>query len=69
MHELIDYLTEYELSLAEEICTHLKPDALFHHDDWESQTPTSSHRKCLRNSTFRPIRRFTGCTNPWVWKS
>ena len=40
MHELIDYLTEYELSLAEEICTHLKPDALFHHDDWGSQTST-----------------------------
>ncbi len=34
MHELIDYLTEYELSHAEEICMYLKPDALFHHDDW-----------------------------------
>ena len=40
MHELIDYLTEYELSLAEEICMYLKPDALFHHDDWGSQTST-----------------------------
>ena len=40
MHELIDYLTEFELSLADEICTHLKPDALFHHDDWGSQTST-----------------------------
>ena len=38
MHELIDYLTEFELQLAEEICTHLKPDGLFHHDDWGSQT-------------------------------
>ena len=40
MHELIDYLTEFELQLAEEICTHLKPDGLFHHDDWGSQTST-----------------------------
>lgn len=40
MHDLIDYLTEWELQLAEEICTHLKPDGLFHHDDWGSQTST-----------------------------
>ena len=40
MHELIDYLTEYELSLGEEVCRRLKPDALFHHDDWGSQTST-----------------------------
>ncbi|MEL1133705.1 uroporphyrinogen decarboxylase family protein [Desulfitobacterium sp. THU1] len=40
MHELIDYLTEYELKLAEVICRRLKPDALFHHDDWGSQKST-----------------------------
>lgn len=40
MHELIDYLTEYELKLAEIICRRLKPDALFHHDDWGSQKST-----------------------------
>ena len=40
MHELIDYLTEYELRMAEGICSHLKPDALFHHDDWGSQIST-----------------------------
>ena len=40
MHELIDYLTDFELQLAEEICTHLKPNGLFHHDDWGSQTST-----------------------------
>lgn len=37
MHELIDYLVEYELKLAEILCRRLKPDALFHHDDWGSQ--------------------------------
>ena len=40
MHELVDYLTEYELSYAREVCKYLKPDALFHHDDWGSQTST-----------------------------
>lgn len=40
MHELIDYLTEWELALAKEICSHQKPDAIFHHDDWGSQTST-----------------------------
>jgi len=36
MHELVDYITEYELKLAEGICKYGKPDALFHHDDWGS---------------------------------
>lgn len=40
MHELIDYLTEYELRVAEQLCKHIKPDAIFHHDDWGSQTST-----------------------------
>ncbi|NTW70967.1 MAG: uroporphyrinogen decarboxylase [Eubacteriaceae bacterium] len=37
MHELIDYLTEYELAYAKELISRLHPDALFHHDDWGSQ--------------------------------
>jgi hypothetical protein len=36
MKELIDYLTQYEVGLAEQICKYYKPDALFHHDDWGS---------------------------------
>ena len=36
MHELIDYITEWEVTYAKEICKYLKPDALFHHDDWGS---------------------------------
>ena len=38
--ELIDYLTEWELQYAEKICKYLKPDAIFHHDDWGSQVST-----------------------------
>ena len=37
MHELIDFLTEYEIAAAREVIAHLHPDALFHHDDWGSQ--------------------------------
>lgn len=36
MHELIDYITEYELKVAEQIIKHGHPDAVFHHDDWGS---------------------------------
>lgn len=37
MHELIDFLVDWEIELAKQFITHLKPDALFHHDDWGSQ--------------------------------
>ena len=30
-------ITEFELRLAEDICRRIRPDALFHHDDWGSQ--------------------------------
>ncbi len=40
MHELIDYVVEYELAYAKEYIAHIHPDALFHHDDWGSQTTT-----------------------------
>jgi uroporphyrinogen-III decarboxylase len=37
MKELIEYITEYGLNWAKEYTSHIKPDALFHHDDWGSQ--------------------------------
>ncbi|MDR1422790.1 MAG: hypothetical protein LBI64_08025 [Coriobacteriales bacterium] len=40
MHELLKYLTEWELELAEGLCTHLKPNAIFHHDDWGTEIST-----------------------------
>lgn len=40
MHELIKYLTEFELELAEGICANLKPTAVFHHDDWGTEIST-----------------------------
>ena len=40
MHDFIAYLTDWELELAEGICSNLHPDAVFHHDDWGSETST-----------------------------
>lgn len=40
MHDLIKYLTDWELELAEGICSNLHPDAIFHHDDMGSQKST-----------------------------
>ena len=40
MHELVDYITEFEIQYAEQICKYVKPDALFHHDDWGTQRST-----------------------------
>ena len=37
MHELIEYLTDFEIRYAAQIIDRIKPDALFHHDDWGSQ--------------------------------
>ena len=46
MHDLVKYLTDWELELAEQICSRLHPDALFHHDDWGSEV----------NSFLRPTQ-------------
>lgn len=40
MHDLIKYLTDWELEYARTLCDHLHPDAIFHHDDWGSQRST-----------------------------
>lgn len=40
MHELVKYLTEWELKLAEGICSNLHPEVLFHHDDWGGENST-----------------------------
>ncbi|WP_028305515.1 uroporphyrinogen decarboxylase family protein [Desulfitobacterium sp. PCE1] len=37
MHELINYITEFELAYAKIVIEKIHPDALFHHDDWGSQ--------------------------------
>ena len=36
--ELLKYLKDWELQLAEQLCSRLHPDAILHHDDWGSET-------------------------------
>jgi len=36
--DLVKYLIDWELKFAEGICAHLHPEAIFHHDDWGSET-------------------------------
>ncbi|MCQ2452560.1 MAG: uroporphyrinogen decarboxylase [Oscillospiraceae bacterium] len=40
MHDLVKFLVDWELELAEYICKYIQPDALFHHDDWGSMKST-----------------------------
>lgn len=37
LHELIDFITDWEIEYGKELMKHMKPDAIFHHDDWGSQ--------------------------------
>jgi hypothetical protein len=57
MHELIEYLTEWELQLAEGICGHLHPDALFHHDDWGSEASTFLRPEMFAEFFLEPYQR------------
>ena len=40
MKELIEYIADWELEYAAELCEHVHPDAILHHDDWGSQRST-----------------------------
>ncbi|MBR6349190.1 MAG: uroporphyrinogen decarboxylase, partial [Lachnospiraceae bacterium] len=40
LHDIIKVITDWELEMAEDICNHIHPDAVFHHDDWGSQQST-----------------------------
>lgn len=37
LKELIDFMADWEIKLAAEQIKYLKPDVVFHHDDWGSQ--------------------------------
>lgn len=40
MHDLIAYITDWELRYAELVCKYLKPEVIMHHDDFGSQRST-----------------------------
>ena len=57
MHELIDYLTEWELELAKGICENLHPDAVFHHDDWGSAQNSFLSPEMFREFFLEPYQK------------
>ena len=60
MHELINFLADWEIGLAEELCSHLHPDALFHHDDWGSQISTFISPQMFEEFFIEPYKRIYG---------
>lgn len=60
MHDLIKYLTEYELRLAELICDKLHPDTLFHHDDWGGQKTTFMSPTMFEEFFVEPYKEIYG---------
>lgn len=57
MHELVDYITDFELRLAEVIIRRMHPNALFHHDDWGSQRSTFMSPKMFEEFFLEPYKK------------
>ena len=61
MKDLIKYLTEWEVELAEDICKHMKPDGVFHHDDWGSQRSTFISPEMFEEFILPAYKDIYGC--------
>ena len=60
MHDLIKYLTEWELELADGICSHLHPDMLFHHDDWGGYASLFMGKSMFEEFLLEPYKEIYG---------
>lgn len=60
MHDLVKYLAEWELKLAELICDKLHPDMLFHHDDWGSAKSTFMSPAMFEDFFVEPYKEIYG---------
>lgn len=60
MHELIDFLTEWELEMAKGVCEHLHPDCVFHHDDWGSEMNSFLAPEMFREFFLEPYQKIYG---------
>ena len=60
MHDLIKYLTDWELELAEGICANLHPDAIFHHDDWGSEINSFLRPSIFEDFFLEPYKQIYG---------
>lgn len=60
MHELIAYLTDYEIRYARQIIDRIKPDALFHHDDWGGQIASFMSPTMFEEFYLEPYKKAYG---------
>ena len=60
MHELLKYVTEFELKIAEGICDHLHPEALFHHDDWGTESNSFLPPELFAECFVEPYKQIYG---------
>ena len=60
MHDLIKYLTEWELEMARDICERIHPDSVFHHDDWGSETNSFLRPEMFEEFFLEPYKQIYG---------
>jgi len=60
MHELIRFLADWELELAYLICEKLKPEAIFHHDDWGSEVSSFMSPEMFADFFVEPYKEIYG---------
>ena len=60
MHALIDEIVDWELRLAEAHIKYVKPDALFHHDDWGTQISTFMAPEMFEEFLLEPYKQVYG---------
>ncbi len=57
VHELIEYVADWELRWAEQICTYMKPELIFHHDDWGTQKSTFLSKEMFDEFFLAPYKK------------
>ncbi len=57
MKELFQYLADWEILIAEEYAKYVKPDCLFHHDDWGTQKSLFMSKDMFDEFLLEPYKR------------
>lgn len=60
MHDMLKYLTDWKVEMAEGICSHLHPDMMFHHDDWGSSKSTFMSVPMFEDFFLEPYKAIYG---------
>ena len=60
MHEVIEMITDWELEWAKQLCEHVHPEAILHHDDWGSRTSSFLSPEMFREFFLEPYKKVYG---------